>query len=255
MIDTNGTVIRFPTLESWHAYCAEHRSDFYTFPQNYCKYGCGGAGMFAIRTTNNAQRTIACPCAAERAQRAQEQKYRNNLSNSERAFSLDNWIGADPNALRAAKEASARGWGLLCFYGELGTAKSGLLTAIVNAALDQHTPAIYTVAPTMLRELRAAYDDNSFEATFQNLCAVKVLAIDEMWRYKQTEWAEERMFELMDYRYRYWDRLLTVCATNAHPNPAHDALWSRFTDTVRAQIINVCGGDMRPVALELSEAR
>lgn len=249
-------IVRFPTREAWQAYCIEHRDDLYQFAQGaYCKYGCGGAGMFAYHVSGQ-QRVKPCPCAAERAARATEEKigkYRAQLSQSEQTFSLSNWVGTDPNALRVAREASARGWGLVCFYGAFGTAKSGLLTAIVNAALDRKEHAIYAVAPTLLRHLRGAYEDNTFDAEFERLCWVRVLAIDELWRYKQTDWAAERMFELIDYRYRFWDRLLTVCATNARPNPEQDALWSRFTDTGRAQIVEVRGQDMRPLAHAASE--
>lgn len=254
----NAPVVRFPTLESWHAYCAEHANDWYVFPRAYCKYGCGGAGMFAVRKDGGQVRTVACPCAAEkraRAEQAQVDAYRAQLSNSEQAFSLTNWIGTDTNALRAAQEAAARNWGLVCFYGAYGTAKSGLLTAIVNDALNRKTHARYEVAPAMLRHLRAAYENDTFDVEFERLCAVRVLAIDELWRYKETEWAAERMFELLDYRYRFWDRLLTVCATNMHPNPAQDSIWSRFSDSRRAQIVEVRGEDVRPLAQQLERSK
>jgi DNA replication protein DnaC len=254
----NAPVVRFPTPESWHAYLAQHLGA--NIPRAYCKYGCGGAGCFRYDVEVGHPlfgKTKTCQCARERAERTnatQLEQYRAQLSQSEQAFSLSNWVGTDTYALNVARTAAARGWGLVCFYGNFGTAKSGLLTAMVNHALDRKQHARYEVAPTMLRHLRAAYEDDSFEYQFQSLCDVRVLAIDELWRYKETEWAAERMFELLDYRYRFWDRLLTVCATNARPDPVQDSLWSRFTDTQRAQMCEVRGGDLRPLARELAES-
>lgn len=251
-------VVRFPTLASWHAYLATMPGA--NIPREYCKYGCGGAGCFRYDVPVGHPlfgKTKTCQCTRERVERAdaaQLDAYRAQLSQSEQTFSLSNWIGTDTYALNIARGAAARGWGLVCFYGNFGTAKSGLLTAIVNDALNRKTHARYEVAPAMLRKLRAAYEDDSFDFEFQSLCDVRVLAVDELWRYKDTEWAAERMFELLDYRYRFWDRLLTVCATNARPDPAQDSLWSRFTDTQRAQMCEVRGGDLRPLARELAES-
>ena len=240
-------VVVFPTHEAWHAYLREH-SDAPRI--RYCKYGCGGVGFFRRDVPFGHPafgKAFPCACVKERTAEARLQEYRETLSPTEQAFTLDNWVGQDQNALRVAKQAAAQGWGIFVFWGDVGRAKSGLLAGIVNQCLDRGQQASYKVATSLLDDLRGAYETDSFEEEMNALRAVKVLALDELWRYKQTEWAQEKMFQLLDWRYRYWDRCLTVLATNAQPD-ASDPLWSRFMDARRSTITRVHGDDVRPYA-------
>lgn len=238
-------IVLFPTVESWHQWVSTHP----TAPRlRYCQYGCGGTGFFRRDVPISSPafgKVYACQCTRERSETAQAEAARELLSKQEQTWNLANWVGSDRSAQTIARQASAQGWGLYVFWGALGVGKTGLLTAVINSALDRNIPARYYVVPELLREWRASYQDDTFDVAFETVRDTPVLALDELWRYKETEWAAERMFELVDYRYRFWDRLLTVCATNAEPD-YNDALWSRFTDAKRAQIVQVRGGNVRP---------
>lgn len=240
----------FPTIASWHEYIMTHPDA----PRgSYCKYGCGGAGYMRYDVPFGHPlfgKVARCQCKKDAAAMADEDKlreYRDTLSPIEQTFTLDNWIGKtqDPESLQLARQAVAQGWGMFCFWGDVGRAKSGLLAGIVNEALEKKWSTVYAVATMMLDDLRASYETETFEQEMNRLRGVKVLALDEMWRFKQTEWAQEKVFQLLDYRYRYWDRLLTVVATNAEPNTT-DPLWSRFSDRTRGKIQQVKGDDVRP---------
>lgn len=249
-------VIMFPTFESWQQHVMDmHQQGFYSFPHGYCKYGCGGAGYLRRNLPLGHPlfgKSVACACTKEKAAMGDEERiaaYRESMSSIEQTFTLDNWIGRieNPEALKIARLAVSQGWGLFAFWGAVGVGKSGLLTGIVNAFLDSKMQAIYKTTAGMLDELRASYDTDEYEKWLNYFCSVRVLALDEVWRHKSTEWADENLFKILDTRYRYWDRCLTVIATNAEPNPSN-ALWSRFTDAKRSKIINVKGRDVRPLA-------
>jgi DNA replication protein DnaC len=236
--------VRFPTESSWREFISKYPSA----PQGYCKYGCGGAGYFRRELpVGHPQfgKAITCQCTKDKMVRTEE--YRDNLSTREQTFTLDNWVGRvqDPQAWMHAQQAVAQGWGIFVFYGAVGVGKSGLLTGIVNEFLNRKVPALYKTTAGMLDELRASYETDEYDYMMSELCGVKVLALDELWRHKPTEWAEEKLFYLLDERYRFFDRRLTVIATNAEPD-YNNALWSRFSDRVSSRVIHVKGGDVRP---------
>lgn len=237
-------VVLYPTEDAWRAFISKYPH----MPQGYCKYGCGGSGYFRRDLPvghPNFGKAYACACTKEKTARVDET--RATLSTMEQSFTLENWVGNDPQALEHARQAIAQGWGMFCFWGEVGVGKSGLLLGVVNVLLDRKKAAIYKTASGLLDELRASYETDEYESLMQYFCGVKVLALDEVWRHKPTEWAEEKLFYLLDYRYRFADRLLTVIATNAEPDYSN-ALWSRFTDRQRSRLIHVKGRDVRPMA-------
>jgi DNA replication protein DnaC len=249
-------VIMFPTPESWQQHIMDlHQQGIHSFPHGYCKYGCGGAGYLRRELKQGHPlfgKTIPCTCTKEKAEMGDEAKiaaYRESMSSIEQTFTLDNWIGRaqDPQAWTAANQVVVQGWGMVAFWGKVGVGKSGLLTGIVNAFLDSKVKAIYKTTTGMLDELRASYETDEYQQNLNYFSTVRVLALDEVWRHKQTEWAEENLFKILDERYRYWDRCLTVIATNATPNMS-EALWSRFADVKRGgKIIEVKGRDVRPL--------
>jgi DNA replication protein DnaC len=242
--DEPQAVVLYPTEAAWRDFVSKYPH----MPQGYCKYGCGGSGYFRRDLPvghPSFGKAISCACTKEKAARVEQS--RESLSTIEQAFTIENWIGNDPTALAHAKQAIAQAWGMFCFWGDVGVGKSGLLIGIVNVFLDRKQPAVYKTAAGLLDELRDAYKDETYESLMKYFCGVKVLALDEVWRHKPTEWAEEKLFYLLDYRYRFADRLLTVIATNAEPD-YQNALWSRFSDRQRSTLIHVKGRDVRPMA-------
>ena len=239
-------IVRFPTRDSWLAFVVANPHAPHI---RYCRYGCGGVGFMKRNAAGlaNGGNVVKCPCASEQPiPETNPDEWAQTLSPLEQAFTLDNWAGRDPRALAAARRALAQRWGIFTFWGGFGVGKTGLLAGIVNGARNQGIGALYKVTPVMLDELRGAYDSKTFDRVFDELCTVKILALDEIDKYKGTDWAREKMFLLIDRRYSFADQLLTVLATNARPDPTQDPIWSRLTDAARGEIINVTGGDIRP---------
>ena len=242
-------VVRFPTFDSWHAYVIANPNAPHI---RYCRYGCGGVGFMKkdARYLGNGTNIVKCPCASERQPEREQNPdaWAQTLSPREQGFTLDNWLGNDKRALAIAQRALAQRWGMFTFWGSYGVGKTGLLAGVVNEARNKGLAALYKVTPVMLDELRAAYESKTFDRVFDELCSIGILALDEIDKYKATEWAREKMFLLIDRRYSFADQLLTLFATNARPNPAEDAIWSRLTDAARGEVVEIKGRDLRPYA-------
>lgn len=109
-----------------------------------------------------------------------------------------------------------KGW--LTLHGGYGTGKTYLLCAIVNEARRRGLLALYAPMSLLLDHLRAAYKPGAeveYDAWWANVCRAHVLCIDEVEKYKATEWAEEKATGMFKERYRRWRETVTAVATNS----------------------------------------
>lgn len=153
-----------------------------------------------------------------------------------------------PHALDAARDFATDPdlWWLL-MKGRPGTGKSHLLVAIANALLPARRP-LYFIAPDLLDYLRAGMrdgdDDNETAiARTKRVSTCDVLLIDDYGAENTTPWADERMYQIIDHRYRY--RLPLVLATNLAEDKMPPRIASRLHDTARSRVINMTPGDYR----------
>jgi DNA replication protein DnaC len=106
----------------------------------------------------------------------------------------------------------------------------------------------------MLNDLRGAYNVGvgEYEKALDEICTVRILALDEMSAYKPSEWADQTLRTIFDERYRHWDERLTVVGSNEMIE--HEAIVSRLHDQQRSKIIYMKGVDLRPLAKDLADA-
>lgn len=152
-------------------------------------------------------------------------------------------------ATLAVLEMVGKRKGLVTLRGEPGRGKSYLLMAAVNEARNAGVPAIYTTTADLLDHLRKAYAPEAkvdYDARWEMLVNCEVLALDELDRFKSTEWAEEKFGSFMDLRYRLMDNRLTLCALNGKVSDLPNRVASRLGDG-RARVIEMKGIDMRRV--------
>ena len=100
-----------------------------------------------------------------------------------------------------------------------------------------------------MASLRSAYAptaDVSYDARLETLREARVLALDEFDRWAPTPWAQEKFFQLMDYRYRNASNLLTVFAANAGLDVLPGYIASRMQD-VTNYVFVLDGQDVRRV--------
>ena len=89
--------------------------------------------------------------------------------------------------------------------------------------------------------------DLGYIARFNELKAIKVLAIDEMDKARDTEFMFDFRFHFLDYRYRQAvnGETITLFASNSAPSNLSDVLWDRVRDG-RFKVIHNTAGSARP---------
>lgn len=124
-------------------------------------------------------------------------------------------------ACEVTRRAYMSGHGTVFIYGGYGQGKSLVLKIAVATALNEGKRAAYANLAGVLDDIRTAYDERENKMTelvrrMEWWASLDVLAIDELDKVGQTEWARERIFQLMDARYQRAVRqeALTVIAAN-----------------------------------------
>ena len=194
-----------------------------------------------------------CMCACQTAayeQREQERKHREFLDRVEknrsagltdpvlRRHTFENDLGYNPQQMDMAKrfvqhweEFQKDSMGLL-LWGPVGTGKSFIAGCIANALLDRGVPVMMTNFARLLNKLTDMYagDRNAYIDSFNSL---PLLIIDDLGVERNSEFAREQVFSVIDSRYR--SQLPMIVTTNLTPkemkNPA-DLSRARIYDRV-----------------------
>ncbi|MFZ5882462.1 MAG: AAA family ATPase [Chloroflexota bacterium] len=124
-------------------------------------------------------------------------------------------------AREAVRRAFDLGHGMVFLYGASGQAKTLALKIAVATALREGLRAAYANMLTVLDDIRRAFDERENKQTelvrrMEWWIGLDILAIDELDKTNSTDWAKERMFQLIDARYQRAVRqeALTIIAAN-----------------------------------------
>lgn len=126
------------------------------------------------------------------------------------------------------------GWLLL--MGTYGCGKTHLAAAVANERSSMGYPVIFMTAPDLLDQLRSAYSpntDSSYDERFEQLRTAPLLVLDDLGAQSSTPWAQEKLFQLLNYRYNL--QLPTVITTNLRLDELEPRLRSRLMD---AELVN-----------------
>ncbi len=119
------------------------------------------------------------------------------------------------NAFRQAWAFADSPDGWLVLTGGVGCGKTHLAAAIKNLRDDQGYQTLFKTAPDLLDYLRATYAPDSnvtYDRGFDAIRNAEVLILDDYGAHSSTPWAEEKLFQLLNYRFNA--RLPTVITTN-----------------------------------------
>ncbi len=168
-------------------------------------------------------RAVLCQCSVERERvRHQEWLLRYcQLPAATEALTLDSFqtrnFACLKNALAIAQQvaigSSEVRW--LTLMGGRDRGKTRLAIGICRAWLDRRQPARYGLTSLLLKELRDGYDfegEMSYRQTFDRLCKVGLLVLDDLGVENPSDWALEQLQTIIDYR--YINALHTVITTN-----------------------------------------
>jgi len=138
--------------------------------------------------------------------------------------------------------------GLATFWGDFGSGKSMALRIVVNECVQAGVESFYAPFTKVLDHMRDMYKAQRKTDTFwERVQNVPVLALDEITRFYETDWARDRLWILSDIRYRNADSHLTVFATNDNPHkalPPGDAFGYLYSRMREGELVEL-RGDMR----------
>ena len=130
-------------------------------------------------------------------------------------------------------QAFKRNIGLLLF-GDVGTGKSFLAGCIANALLDRDIPVLMTNFPTILARLCGTFGEGR-TAFLDSPGDYDLLIIDDLGAERNTEYALEQMFSIIDSRYRCNKPLIVTTNLKLDelkrpPDLAHARIYDRILE-------------------------
>jgi DNA replication protein DnaC len=134
----------------------------------------------------------------------------------------------------------------------VGSGKSHLAYGIAIACLVASVPVYAATVATLLDTLRAGYDDGSYTELLGITQSVELLVLDDLGAEKATEWAAEKLYQIINERYA--SRLPMVVTTNHNPltpgGNVDERIVSRLTEGARtghgwSRIVTLPCGDYR----------
>lgn len=157
-------------------------------------------------------------------------------------------------AVNAVRPALERGHGMIFLWGTYGQAKTLVGKITVATAYRLGRRATYANMTNALDDIRLAFDERERKTTellrrMQFWIDRDVLFIDELDKVNTTDWANERMFELLDRRYAraIREEALTVIASNKSDDELDGYLASRLNDNRVGPVVYLNGDDARQV--------
>lgn len=136
-----------------------------------------------------------------------------------------------------------KGWLLL--QGGFGCGKTHLAAAIANFAVGLGVPTLFITVPDLLDTLRFAYNDPeaTFEQRFEQIRNAPLLVLDDFGTQNATPWAQEKLFQILNYR--YINHLPLVVTTNLAERDFEDRIASRLQDPELVSRVRILATDYR----------
>ena len=139
---------------------------------------------------------------------------------------------------------SPEGW--LIFQGVNGCGKTHLAAAIANYRLTQGKPAFFVVVPDLLDHLRSTFSPDSkisYDEFSEKIKEVPLLILDDFGEQSATPWAQEKLYQLINYRYNA--RLPMVVTTYLSLDEIETRISSRMVDPRISWVFNIRAPDYR----------
>lgn len=216
---------------------------------------CADGGRVRRGLVNGQSLSIPCPqCSGSSANPGivEDPTARMKIPKSFREASFDQW--QPPNGLPRVRCVSyATSWPpaqpILALMGNKGTGKTTLSCAVQRAVYQRHqVRSQFWPVIDLLDRYRRTFDRDRATETLDDvdneLRAVPLLVIDDYGAHSGTEFSEERLFALIDYRYR--ERLPLIITSNISLLDMPHRVKSRLSDAALCQIVPFTGQDMRP---------
>lgn len=139
--------------------------------------------------------------------------------------------------------SSLKGWLLL--QGGYGCGKTHLAAAIANFTVSLGVPTLFITVPDLLDSLRFAYNstETTFEERFDDIRQAGLLILDDFGTQNATEWAQEKLFQIINFR--YINQLPLVITTNMAERDIEERISSRLNDPELVTRVKILAPDYR----------
>jgi DNA replication protein DnaC len=194
-----------------------------------------------------------CKLAEERAKRKEKLRQLSAMEHLVgKTFESFNWlVPGVQTAYRLAYSYAHHPQGWILLTGPYGCGKTHLAAAIGNVLLNEGSYVLFVTLPDLLDHLRATFAPDSpvtYDERFTQLCQAEALILDDLGAQHTTAWAEEKLFQLINYR--YIRSTLTVITTNhIRLSSIHERIRSRLHDAglVQEAVFDETVRDFRPL--------
>jgi DNA replication protein DnaC len=133
-------------------------------------------------------------------------------------------------AFNQAQLFSQRVDGWLLLQGGFGCGKTHLAAAVANFTVGLGVPTLFITVPDLLDALRFTYNnpESTFEQRFDEIRTAPLLIMDDFGTQNATAWAQEKLFQILNYR--YINRLPLVVTTHLLLDQIEGRIRSRLED-------------------------
>ncbi len=169
---------------------------------------CGGAGF--VRRARLLEdplfgRAEPCVCVLDETREVRRSRLErvSNLGALTR-FTFDAFEG-EGAAVSQVRAYAGKPEGWLVLKGPSGSGKTHLAAAIANERIGRGEPALFMFTPDLLDGLRASYQpaegEPGFDVLFEQVRNTPLLILDDIDAASSSDWAREKLFQLVNARY------------------------------------------------------
>lgn len=133
----------------------------------------------------------------------------------------------------------------LLILGGYGSGKTHLAASIANNLVDKGIPALFCTFSEHLEHIREEFDKDGHRQYLASMKRTPMLVVDDLGKEKKTEWSQQILFDVINYRYEHI--LPFVITTNMNEeeigNYVGGAIYSRMCEACTA--VKTSGRDYR----------
>jgi len=133
----------------------------------------------------------------------------------------------------------------IALVGPVGTGKTHLAAAVVNALVERGHYPLFVSVPDLIARFRAGIESGTAERQLLLAKSAEVLVLDDLGAERVTDWAAEQLYRLINARYEALQP--TIVTTNLEPSELAEHLGERAVSRLleMCRWVRVDGDDWR----------